>query len=136
MNYIQKVYPGKGIKIKGRGTPQEPYVIEIDAEFEEGEVPSINSNGNWQIGGNDTGVKAEGPKGDKGDVGESAYEAWLKAGNNGTKEDFLNYLKGDKGDKGDDGALAGVTLPTSDPGDGVSIWNDGGVLKVATGGPA
>lgn len=26
-----------------------------------------------------------------------------------------------------------AALPTSDPGDGVTIWNDAGVLKVATG---
>ena len=31
-------------------------------------------------------------------------------------------------------AVAPVSaLPTADPGDGVSIWNDEGVLKVATG---
>lgn len=26
-----------------------------------------------------------------------------------------------------------AALPTADPGDGVTVWNDAGVLKVATG---
>jgi len=60
----------------------------------------------------------QGPKGDKGDPGPQ--------GPKGDKGD-----PGDQGPKGDDGALAGITLPTSDPGDGISIWNDNGVLKVS-----
>lgn len=36
-------------------------------------------------------------------VGESAYEEWIKLGNEGTEQDFLNSLKGPKGDKGDTG---------------------------------
>lgn len=41
----------------------------------------------------------QGPKGDKGDPGEkgdkglSAYEIWLRAGNSGTEQDFLDSLK-------------------------------------------
>lgn len=32
-----------------------------------GDVPQIGSNGNWTVGGTDTGVRAQGPKGDRGD---------------------------------------------------------------------
>lgn len=35
-------------------------------------------------------------------VGNSAYEEWLKAGNEGTEEDFLNSLKGRDGENGKD----------------------------------
>lgn len=39
-----------------------------------GDVPQIGSNGNWTVGGTDTGVRAQGPKGDRGD-GVPALEA-------------------------------------------------------------
>ena len=45
-------------------------------------------------------------KGDKGDKGESSYETWLREGNIGSEQDFINSLKGQKGDKGDKGDSA------------------------------
>ena len=41
-----------------------------------------------------------GDKGDKGDQGDSAYQVWLKAGHQGTEQDFFNFLKGDTGERG------------------------------------
>ncbi len=46
-------------------------------------------------------VRIAGPQGGRGDVGRtglSAYQIWLKAGNLGTEQDFLDSLKGEKGD--------------------------------------
>ena len=37
------------------------------------------------------------PQGQKGDQGDSAYQVWLKAGHQGTEQDFFNFLKGDTG---------------------------------------
>jgi hypothetical protein len=42
----------------------------------------------------------KGPKGDRGTPGESAYRAWLDAGHEGTKKDFLASLKGERGKTG------------------------------------
>lgn len=39
----------------------------------------------------------QGPKGNDGPQGLSAYEIWLKQGNLGTEQDFLDSLKGEKG---------------------------------------
>lgn len=39
----------------------------------------------------------KGDKGEKGDTGLSAYEVWLKAGNKGSEEQYLNSLKGAPG---------------------------------------
>lgn len=54
-------------------------------------------------------------------VGESAYEEWIKLGNEGTEQDFLNSLKGPKGDKGDTGeqgpqGIQGEIGPQGPPG--------------------
>lgn len=46
-------------------------------------------------------VRIAGPQGDRGDVGctgLSAYQIWLKAGNLGTEQDFLDSLKGERGE--------------------------------------
>lgn len=46
-------------------------------------------------------VRIAGPQGDRGDAGRaglSAYQIWLKAGNLGTEQDFLDSLKGEKGE--------------------------------------
>lgn len=45
-------------------------------------------------------IKISGPRGDEGKQGEqglSAYEIWLKQGNLGTEQDFLDSLKGEQG---------------------------------------
>ncbi len=83
----------------------------------DGNTPYIGSNGNWFIGGEDTGKSAKGEKGKDGlngidgKDGQSAYEQWKKLVENGTiswtggtkVENFFQYLKGAKGDKGDQG---------------------------------
>lgn len=46
-------------------------------------------------------VRIAGPQGDRGDVGRtglSAYQIWLKTGNLGTEQDFLDSLKGERGE--------------------------------------
>lgn len=46
-------------------------------------------------------VRIAGPQGDRGDAGRtglSAYQIWLKAGNLGTEQDFLDSLKGERGE--------------------------------------
>lgn len=40
------------------------------------------------------------PQGQKGDQGDSAYQVWLKAGHQGTEQDFFNFLKGATGERG------------------------------------
>lgn len=52
--------------------------------------------------GDDTSLEAfmeymkggKGDPGDKGDTGDSAYNVWLKEGNSGTQQDFLDSLVG------------------------------------------
>lgn len=46
-------------------------------------------------------------------VGESAYEEWIKAGNTGTEQDFLNSLKGKDGVDGKDGKDANTQYGAS-----------------------
>ena len=60
----------------------------------DGNVPYVGENGNWWVGGSDTGVSAQGPKGDKGDAGEKGET-------------------GEKGDKGDVGT-SGLTVSSVD----------------------
>lgn len=78
-----------------------------------GVAPTIGENGNWFIGEEDTGVKAQ------GEDGKSAYGVAVEAGFTGTVEGWLESLKGaageagargDKGDPGEPGP-AGPTGP-------------------------
>jgi hypothetical protein len=69
-----------------------------------------------------TGVTGpKGPKGDKGDKGDpgndglSAYEVWLKEGNKGSEQQFLNSLKG---------------VPGYSPGAGSRVPNGGSIGQV------
>ena len=57
----------------------------------DGLTPHINENGNWQIGEEDTGIKATGVDGTNGD---SAYDVAKKNGFVGTEEEWLVSLKG------------------------------------------
>lgn len=89
----------------------------VNVEGNDGITPHIGDNGNWWIGDEDTGVKAEGEKGETGPQGEpgkdgangkdgvSATHSW-----NGTTLTITSAsgtssanLKGEKGDKGDQG---------------------------------
>ena len=75
------------------------------ADGKDGNTPFIGENGNWWIGTNDTGVKAEGKDGsagEKGDTGEKGE-------------------KGDKGDKGQNGSCAGWFYGT--------LWTKGDLYK-------
>ena len=71
-------------------------------------VIDIGENGNWWIGTNDTGVKAEGKDGSAGEKGDT--------GEKGEKGD-----KGDKGDKGQNGSCAGWFYGT--------LWTKGDLYK-------
>ena len=68
----------------------------------DGNTPFIGENGNWWIGTNDTGVKAEGKDGSAGEKGEKGD-------------------KGDKGDKGQNGSCAGWFYGT--------LWTKGDLYK-------
>ena len=57
----------------------------------DGLTPFIGDNGNWWIGGLDTGVSATGPQGPKGEQG-------------------IQGIQGEKGDKGDNGSGFGDTF--------------------------
>lgn len=104
------------------------------ADGQDGSTPYIGDNGNWWINGEDTGVKAQGPKGDTGADGKdgtdgkdgvdgkSAYELWIEEvtseegledpKNPGAKwdpsrttlEDFFEYLRGAAGADGGEGS--------------------------------
>jgi hypothetical protein len=53
-------------------------------------APYIGANGNWYVDNEDTGVKAQGPKGDEGPVGGSGAQG-------------LRGIKGETGDRGPQG---------------------------------
>lgn len=78
------------------------------ADGKDGNTPFIDENGNWWIGTNDTGVKAEGKDGSAGEKGDT--------GEKGEKGD-----KGDKGDKGQNGSCAGWFYGT--------LWTKGDLYK-------
>ena len=94
------------------------------ASGKDGNTPFIGENGNWWIGGTDTGVKAAGEKGEKGDTGEKGETGvdgkdgasgkdgntpfigengnwWIGGTDTGVK---ATGEKGEKGEKGDTGA--------------------------------
>lgn len=101
------------INAKDVAMPDGKRLSEIDtSNGGDGLTPFIGANGNWWIGEEDTGVKAQGEKGDTGSVGAagkdgiSATHSW-----NGTTLTITSAsgtssanLKGEKGDKGDTGA--------------------------------
>ncbi|MBQ6731307.1 MAG: leucine-rich repeat protein [Bacilli bacterium] len=68
----------------------------------DGQTPYIGSNGNWWIGDQDTGIKAQGPKGEQGQQGETGAQGSQgeqgPAGQNGT-----NGIDGKDGKDGKDG---------------------------------
>lgn len=62
---------------------------------EDGETPEIGDNGNWVIGGVDTGVHAQGPKGDKGDDGKG-IETITKTSTSGLVDTYtISYTEGE-----------------------------------------
>ena len=85
------------------------------ASGKDGNTPFIGENGNWWIGGTDTGIKAAGEKGEKGDTGEKGETgAFGKDGNTPFIGENGNWwiggtdtgvkAAGEKGEKGDTGA--------------------------------
>ncbi|TCL59893.1 collagen triple helix repeat protein [Kineothrix alysoides] len=78
-------------------------------------APFIGANGNWYVNNEDTGVKAQGPKGPQGSVGVSGAQGLIgptgETGDRGPQgiqgpvgATGAQGPKGDKGDKGDTGA--------------------------------
>ena len=63
----------------------------------------VGEDGNWVVGGVDTGVQAQGPKGDKGDKGDPGKDG--ASGPQGKPGE-----KGDPGDKGDPGLPANLVV--------------------------
>ena len=61
----------------------------------DGLTPHIGANGNWWIGDEDTGVKAQGDNGKDGESGKSAYEVAVELGFEGTEEEWLESLTAD-----------------------------------------
>ncbi|QNT79287.1 phage fiber-tail adaptor protein [Entomobacter blattae] len=75
--------------------------------------------------------------GPRGEPGKSAYQSWLDTGHTGSEAEFVASLKGEKGDSVDstlfkkmfEDFMAG--LPLTDPGDGVSLWNNGNIPTIS-----
>ena len=94
------------------------------ASGKDGNTPFIGENGNWWIGGTDTGVKAAGEKGEKGDTGEKGETGasgkdgntpfigengnwWIGGTDTGVKATGEKGEKGDTGANGKDGSCVG-----------------------------
>ena len=94
------------------------------ASGKDGNTPFIGDNGNWWIGGTDTGVKAAGEKGEKGDTGEKGETGasgkdgntpfigengnwWIGGTDTGVKATGEKGEKGDTGANGKDGSCVG-----------------------------
>ena len=84
------------------------------ADGKDGNTPFIGENGNWWIGTNDTGVKAEGKDGSAGEKGDTGEKG--EKGDKGDKGD-----NGDKGEKGQNGSCAGWFYGT--------LWTKGDLYK-------
>ncbi|MDR2910800.1 MAG: hypothetical protein LBV47_05500 [Bacteroidales bacterium] len=99
-------------------------------EGRDGDIPAIGPNGNWIIGGTDTGIPARGETGEPGKDGapgrdgKSAYDLWKAKAETGTMDDphnqgqkwpanevgiddFWRYLRGDDGKDGQPGGNTG-----------------------------
>ena len=94
------------------------------ASGKDGNTPFIGENGNWWIGGTDTGIKAAGEKGEKGDTGEKGETGasgkdgntpfigengnwWIGGTDTGVKATGEKGEKGDAGANGKDGSCVG-----------------------------
>ena len=94
------------------------------ASSKDGNTPFIGENGNWWIGGTDTGIKAAGEKGEKGDTGEKGETGasgkdgntpfigengnwWIGGTDTGVKAAGEKGEKGDTGANGKDGSCVG-----------------------------
>ena len=94
------------------------------ASGKDGNTPFIGENGNWWIGGTDTGIKAAGEKGEKGDTGEKGETGasgkdgntpfigengnwWIGGTDTGVKAAGEKGEKGDTGANGKDGSCVG-----------------------------
>ncbi|HUH27490.1 hypothetical protein [Gelidibacter sp.] len=96
----------------------------------DGDTPIIASNGNWQVGGVDTGIKAQGIAGDKGDKGDDGVGiASITDNGSGiftiTYTDNTTYtspnLTGPQGETG----VAGASVVVTDNGDDTVTISDG-----------
>ena len=84
-----------------------------EMDYEKTALPHIGENGNWWIGADDTGVKAEG---EDGAPGKTAYEYAQEAGYTGTEAEFSEKLA-----QGGSGIHIGTAAPTDDT---VAVWID------------
>ena len=102
------------------------------ADGEDGVTPHIGANGNWYIGTQDTGIKAQGQNGADGQPGEDGQDGvtphigangnwWIGTQDTGVKaqgKDGTNGTDGTNGQDGKDGAsvLSGILPPTETDG--------------------
>ncbi len=94
-----------GLWDRDKDSPSWFWVFLTGKDGQDGLTPHIGENGNWHIGGTDTGIPAQGKD------GRSAYEIWKElvetavirdwASQDTAIQDFIEYLKGEKGDPGD-----------------------------------
>lgn len=101
-----------------------PHIFEVMDGLDGGEAatPEIGANGNWYIGGVDTGKPSRGEQGPQGEQGERGPQG-------------LRGLQGLKGDTGDTGPQ-GPQGPKGDPGEGlpeVSTADNGKFAQVVNG---
>lgn len=85
------------INIKGEKGEKGDEGVTYQPIVKEGVIYWTNNQGKE----NPDPVRIVGPQGDRGDAGRtglSAYQIWLKAGNLGTEQDFLDSLKGERGE--------------------------------------
>jgi len=84
------------------------------ADGENGITPTIGENGNWFIGGEDTGLPSRGKQGIPGETGLqgiqgkdglNAYEVYLKNGGDLSETEWLESLKGEDGERGPQGEI-------------------------------
>lgn len=107
-------------------TPQKNKDYFDGTDGEDGLTPFINNNGNWQIGDNDTGVKAQGKDGYTPQKGVDYFDG----------EDGYTPVKGKDYTDGQDGTsvyITGVTESSEDGGNNKVTFSDGKSLVVKNG---
>lgn len=116
-NIFELVRPERGHHDDYTKTINVDLDIDISIDGKDGLTPYIGENGNWWIGGNDSGIPVRGEQGIQGEVGPK--------GDKGDKGD--TGLQGEKGDTGTQGPRGeqGKIGPQGDMGpQGTSEWDD------------
>ncbi|QNT79176.1 phage fiber-tail adaptor protein [Entomobacter blattae] len=106
-------------------------------------VINETTNGLWQYQPVTPGSRSNAWKfiivlgGPRGEPGKSAYQSWLDTGHTGSEDEFVASLKGEKGDSLNSALFKQMfedfmaELPLTDPGDGVSLWNNGNIPTIS-----